>query len=164
MRILAIDPGYDRLGIAILEKNNSKEALVYSECFETERNESHPKRLALVADKISNLIKKYKPDTLAIETLFFTKNQKTALKVAEVRGIILALAASAGLEIFECGPMQVKSAVTGSGKSDKRQVETMVRKLIAVPANVNKDDELDAVAIGLTCFAMINLARKSFKM
>ena len=153
MKILAIDPGYQRLGIAVIEKNRgTKETLIYSECFETDKKLEHSERLALVANKISETIKEYNPEAVALETLFFSTNQKTAIKVAEVRGVILSEVSRTGLKTYEYNPMQVKVAVTGYGKSDKSQVMFMTKKLLRIDKEA-LDDEYDAMAIGLTCLA-----------
>lgn len=155
MKILAIDPGYERLGIAILEKlPNTKEVLIYSECFFTLKTLSHAKRLALVAEKISEMIETYDPKVLSIEKLFFSKNQKTALLVAEARGVILAEAARHSMEVFEYNPADIKIAVTGHGKSDKKHIIDMVPKLISLNKPIKYDDEYDAIAIGITFCAI----------
>jgi crossover junction endodeoxyribonuclease RuvC len=154
MIIISIDPGYERLGIAVIEKQpKQKEILLYSECFKTSAKLPHHERLTLIGNKIKEVIKKYKPEALATEKLFFSKNQKTALLVAEARGVILYSASSLGLEVFEYTPACIKIAVTGYGKSEKRQIIDMVKKLIVVPKEKNSDDEFDAIAIGLTHFA-----------
>ena len=161
MKIIAIDPGYERLGIAVLEKIKSyrgvasvNEVLLYSECFKTSAKIPHHERLTLIGNKIKEVIKKFEPETLATEKLFFSKNQKTALLVAEARGVILYSASSLGLQVFEYTPAAIKIAVTGYGRSEKRQIIDMVKKLIVVPPNKNSDDEFDAIAIGLTHFAI----------
>lgn len=154
MRILAIDPGYERLGIAILEKKNGKELLVYSNCFKTRAALPHAERLSLILTEIWRVVDEYKPERLAIETLLFNSNQKTALKVAEARGTVLAVAAKAGLKVFEYSPLQIKVAITGHGRSDKKQMIGMVKRLIAVPDTVVNDDEFDAIACGLTSLAV----------
>jgi crossover junction endodeoxyribonuclease RuvC len=155
MKILSIDPGYERLGIAVLEKSpKGKEILLYSECFKTSAKIPHHERLTLIGNKIKEVIKKYSPEALATEKLFFSKNQKTALLVAEARGVILYSASSLGLQVFEYTPASIKIAVTGYGRSEKRQIIEMVKKLITVPEGKNSDDEFDAIAIGLTHFAI----------
>lgn len=155
MKIIGIDPGYERLGIAILEKNkgDKKERLLYSSCFKTSAKISFEERLLFLGKEIERLLKLYKPEGLAIETLFFTNNQKTAMKVAEVRGMILYLAKSAELSIQEFTPLQVKVAVAGHGQGDKRQVADMVTKLVVLEKKIQHDDEYDAIAIALTGFA-----------
>jgi crossover junction endodeoxyribonuclease RuvC len=153
MKIIAIDPGYERVGIAILEKVSNKETLIYSECFKTLATKSSEERLRLIGEEISKLIKKYQPQALAIENLFFKNNAKTAMKVSEARGVMLYEAAKNNLEIMEFTPLQIKIAVTGYGKSEKEQVTTMVKKLIKIPELLKYDDEYDAIAVGLTFFA-----------
>jgi len=152
MKIISIDPGYERVGIAVLEKTNSKEAVIYSDCFKTKSELSLNERVSLIGKEIERIINEFKPEALAIEKLFFTTNQKTAMGVSEARGVIINEAQKMGLKIFEYTPLQVKIAVTGYGKSDKKAVMTMVKKLIQKPDLVS-DDETDAIAIGLTCFA-----------
>jgi crossover junction endodeoxyribonuclease RuvC len=155
MKLLSIDPGYERLGVAIIEKlSKQKEVLVFSECFKTSAKLPHHKRLTLIGDRVREVIKKYKPEVLATEKLFFSGNQKTALLVAEARGVILYAASSSGLEVFEYTPADIKIAVTGYGKSEKRQIIEMVKRLIDVEKSKNSDDEFDAIAIGLTHYAI----------
>ena len=149
MKILGIDPGYERLGIAILEKKE-KEVLVFSECFKTSTKLEFSERLFLIGKRLEEIIKKYKPDILSIETLFFTTNQKTAMRVAETRGLIIYLAKKFNLEIFEITPLQVKIATTGYGKATKDQVMKMIKMLIKIDKSKKSDDELDAIAIALT--------------
>ncbi|MFA7252395.1 MAG: crossover junction endodeoxyribonuclease RuvC [Candidatus Paceibacterota bacterium] len=156
MKIVAIDPGYERLGVAILEKvSGSRETLLFSECFKTLAIEKHEKRLNLIGAEVSKIIKKYKPGALAIETLFFETNAKTAMKVSEARGVILYEAAKNGLTVREFTPLEIKVAVTGYGKSDKRQIIDMVDRLIEIKKEIKHDDEYDAIAVGLTYFATI---------
>ena len=157
MKILGIDPGYERLGIAILEKNkgDKKEVLLHSECFKTSSKLEFNERLLILGEKIEEIIKDYKPEMLSIETLFLNTNQKTVMQVAEVRGVIIYLAQKYNLKIFEASPPQIKSSITGYGASDKEQIRKMVGLLINLPKEKNKsfDDELDAIAIALTAFA-----------
>ena len=161
MRILGIDPGYERLGVAILEKNNGdkKEKVLFSECFKTSSKLGFTERLLLIGNEVKNIIKKYEPEVLSIETLFLTTNQKTVMHVAEARGVILYEGVQAGLEIFEATPLQIKVAATGYGKADKSQIIKMVRMLVEIEKNKTSDDELDAIAIALTAFA--NLKNKN---
>ncbi len=155
MRIISIDPGYERLGLAVIEKEkNQKEVLLYSECFKTKASLPHHERLTLIGDKIKEVIKKWKPEHLATEKLFFAANQKTAMMVSEARGVILYTGSSLGLEVFEYRPNEIKIAITGYGKSEKKQIIDMVKKLIKVNSATNSDDEFDAIAIGLTHFAI----------
>ena len=154
MKILGIDPGFERIGIAIMErKEKHKDSLIYSACFKTSAKIPFHERLTTIGNEIERIIRKYKPEALAIEKLYFTTNQKTVMGVSEARGVIVYSASRNGLEIFEYTPPQIKVAVTGYGKADKRMVMSMVPKLIDMDASINSDDELDAVAIGLTCLA-----------
>jgi len=154
MRILSIDPGYERVGIAILEKDGD-EKLLFSECFTTSPNENFEDRVLMIGTELINLIEKWKPTKLAIETLFFNTNQKTAMRVAEARGVIIYQSKKMGLDIYEYTPLQIKNAITGYGRASKDQVESMVRNLIKIEKGKMYDDEMDAIAIGLTACASI---------
>lgn len=157
MRILGIDPGYERLGIAVLEKNKNgaKEEIVYSNCFKTSAKLKFEERLHLIGAEIKKIIKKYKPEVLGIETLFLNTNQKTVMRVAEARGVVIYEAMEAGLKIVEASPLQIKIATTGYGKANKEQVKKMVQILTKVENSVHSDDEIDAIAIALTAFTHI---------
>ena len=156
MRIIAIDPGYERMGVAVIEKTTGKETLIFSECFKTSPKIPHEERLSLIGQEIEMLIKKYEPTVMAIETLFFKNNQKTAMHVSEARGVMLYVASVAGLTVSEFSPMAIKIAVTGYGASEKDQVTSMVQKLIKIDHELKYDDEYDAIAVGLTYFATNN--------
>lgn len=153
MRILAIDPGYEKIGIAVLEKDSGKEILIFSECFKTSRKNSSHERLLALGKEVERVIADFKPKALAIEKLYFESNQKTAMLVSETRGIIIYLAISANLSIAEYTPLEVKVAVTSYGRSDKSQVKFMVEKLVKIDRKIREDDEYDAIALGLTYFA-----------
>src|SRR3989338_11266653 len=118
MRILGIDPGFERLGIAILErtKNNTKEVVLFSGCFKTSSKLDFAERLLLIGSEVKKVIQKYNPEVLAIETLFLNTNQKTVMHVAEARGVVIYEAIQAKLKIFEATPLQVKVATTGYGR------------------------------------------------
>jgi len=154
MRVLAIDPGYDRAGMAIMEKNSTgKENLLFSTCIETDKKLPVYQRIFSVIEEMENILKLYQPEALAIEKLFFNKNIKTAIAVAEARGAIIYLAQKYQCLIFEFSPQEIKVATTGWGNSDKAAVINMVKKLIANPPEKALDDEYDAIAIGITCLA-----------
>jgi|SRR5579872_2795054 len=158
-RILAIDPGFERVGIAVLEKEHrSKEKLLYSECFKTSAKLPYSERLFLIGQKIKDIVGEWRPGALVIEKLFFNTNQKTALMVAEARGVIIYEAGVANLSIFEYTPLQIKIAVTGYGRSEKGQVARMIPRLITITKKITSDDEFDAIAVGLTCFASERLS------
>jgi len=158
-RILSIDPGFERVGIAVIEKTFlKKDVLLYSNCFKTTPKIPLNERIRNIGDEIEKVIKDYKPETLAIEKLYFTTNQKTVMGVAEARGVIIYVATKNNLSVYEYTPPQIKVAVTGYGKASKQMVMSMVPKLINVDTNINSDDELDAIAIGLTCLACEKLS------
>ncbi|MSR71618.1 MAG: crossover junction endodeoxyribonuclease RuvC [Candidatus Taylorbacteria bacterium] len=154
MKIISIDPGYERLGIAIIEKGEKmKEVLLYSACFKTSAKLPFSARLREIGIEIERLIKEFEPVALAIETLFLSNNQKTAMRVSEVRGAIIYIAALSGLKIYEYSPLNIKIATTGYGKSTKDQIIAMIPKLIKIKKKIVHDDEYDAIAVGITCLA-----------
>ncbi|MBT7339433.1 MAG: crossover junction endodeoxyribonuclease RuvC, partial [Candidatus Jacksonbacteria bacterium] len=153
---LSIDPGYERVGIAVLEKTSAGsggEELIYSECFKTSKELPFTQRLELVGNEVERVIKQYKPEAFAIEKLFFNTNQKTATNVSEVRGALIYIALKNKLKVFEYTPLQIKVAVAGDGHGDKEQVIAMVKNLIKIEKEIKYDDEYDAIAVGLTCSA-----------
>ena len=145
MRILAIDPGYDRLGIAIIEGNPSRPTLLWSDCVIPPKGHTE-QRLARISEAVTKATKDYSPDALAIETLFFSVNKKTAFGVAEARGAILAVAGIASIPVIECSPQQVKIAVTGYGGAQKSAIANMIPQLLTLTEKKRLDDELDAIA------------------
>jgi len=155
MRVLAFDPGYERLGVAVVEKVGGKEKLLHSECVRTSATLSFPERLKQLGSAAEELIQTWTPDAVALEEVFFEKNVKTGLQVAEVRGMLTYLAAAKNLAVHQYKPSEVKIAVTGHGASDKRAVALMVGKLIVIPPGKKLDDELDAIAVGITCLASL---------
>lgn len=167
MRILGIDPGFERLGIAVLEKAAfaksygvpKKETVIFSECFKTSAKLEFSERLKLIGEEVRIIIKKYQPEVLAIETLFLNTNHKTVMRVAEARGVVVYEAARAGLKIFEASPPQIKIATTGYGKANKEQITKMVKILVEIDKTKTSDDELDAVAIALTASAHLRVTR-----
>lgn len=155
MKVLALDPGYDRLGVAVMEHRNGREFLCFSSCIETERGSELSDRLFAVGVALEALLTTHTPDVVAVETIFFNKNQKTAIGVAQARGIILYLAKLHKCRVLELGPQEVKVAVTGYGKSDKRAVFNMIHRLIPNAPKKALDDEYDAIAVGITALAQI---------
>jgi len=154
MIILGIDPGFDRMGCAVLEKSvSSKDKLIYSTCLVSNRKSSQEERLFSLGKKLEEIIKKYKPDIVAVEKLFFTKNQKTALQVAEARGMVLYLASSKKIPVHSLTPLQIKIALTGYGRAEKIQVQKMVMAILWLKKKPKYDDEIDAIAAAITCSA-----------
>jgi len=153
MRVLGVDPGYDRVGLAVMEYENGKEKLLFSMCLETNKADHLHIRLQQVGNMITKLVKEHRVDTLGIETLFFNKNVKTAMSVAEARGIIIYTALEAGCQIYEFSPQAIKIATTGYGNSDKVAMTAMVKQLVPDVPLTALDDEYDAIAVGITCLA-----------
>lgn len=153
MRVLGIDPGYDRLGVAVLERIEGHDTVVYSTCIETSKTDPLPDRIAAAGTALAAMIAEYQPTVLGIETLFFNKNVKTAIGVAQARGMVLYLARNAGCQVLELSPQEVKLAVTGYGKSDKQAVTTMVERLVHNVPECALDDEYDAIAVGVATLA-----------
>lgn len=141
---IAVDPGYDRVGIAIFKNS----ALAFSECFIPPKGEFSG-RLHAIAEHMRELIREHAPRSLALETLYFSKNQKTALKVAEARGVIILVGAEAGIPVVEYSPQAVKIGVTGSGSASKDGVIRMVERLVPLIKKKRLDDEYDAIALGI---------------
>jgi crossover junction endodeoxyribonuclease RuvC len=153
MKVLAIDPGYDRLGIAVLENSPQGEVLHHSSCFETDKKADLADRLLALGNHLEELIVLHSPTSVAIETLFFNKNITTAIGVAQARGVIMYLARKHNCTVYEFGPSEIKVATTGYGKSDKAAVIQMVKRLIKGAPESALDDEYDAIAVGVTCLA-----------
>ena len=155
MRVIAIDPGYDRIGVAVLEKNEGKESLIFSDCITTPKGVSFHDRLSILTTSFKELCDKWVPEECAIEKLFFNTNQKTAMQVSEARGALIEAAHSSGLDVSEYTPMEIKVAVAGYGGASKAQVADMVKRLIKINHLPKYDDEFDAIACGLTHFATL---------
>ncbi len=148
-RVIGIDPGFDRIGVAILEEGK----VLFSTCIETDRKAKHEERLLQIGEELGAIIKKWKPKDLAIEKLFFNQNVSTALKVSEARGVILYRAALASLSVYEYSPQAIKIAVTGYGKASKAQMGSMALRLAGLNKAPKHDDEIDAIAVGITHLA-----------
>jgi crossover junction endodeoxyribonuclease RuvC len=157
-RVLSVDPGYDRLGIAVLEGDPSRPTLVMSDCIQPEKGAPET-RLAAVSAAVTAAIREYAPDVLGIESLFFSINKKTAMGVAEARGAVLSSAGLASVPVREYTPQQVKLAVTGHGGSDKTAVSMMIPKLLSLPAKKRLDDEFDAIAVAIAALAEGRMSR-----
>lgn len=147
-RVLGVDPGFDRLGLAVIEGDPSKPTLIWSACIEPAKGPME-ERLAAVTAALQVAIEQYAPDALAIETLFFSTNRSTALTVAQARGTVLAVCGAKELRVLEFSPQQVKLAVTGYGAADKRAVALMIPRLLILPQKKRRDDELDAIAVAI---------------
>ncbi len=154
MKVIALDPGYDRLGVAVMDNGSGTDTLLFSTCLRSDKSASIPDRIADIGQQFASLLENHQPDILAIETLFFNKNSKTAIAVAETRGVLIYLATTTGCRVAEHHPQEIKVATTGYGKSDKTAVLAMVKRLVPNCPPDALDDEYDAIAIALTCLAV----------
>ncbi|WP_156040058.1 crossover junction endodeoxyribonuclease RuvC [Alicyclobacillus macrosporangiidus] len=149
IRILGIDPGLARTGYGVVDSDGSHLRAVGYGCIETPAHTPLPRRLQQVYDEVREVIARHRPDTVAVEQLFFYRNTTTAFAVGQARGVAILAAVQAGLELAEYTPMQVKQAVSGYGKADKGQVQEMVRLLLQLPARPSPDDTADALAVAI---------------
>ncbi len=153
MKVLAIDPGYGRCGMAVLERIGTKDVLIFSTCVETDAKTEFAERLHKVVSVCESLLFAHKPDHVAMEKLFFKANRTTAMKVAEVRGALINAAAATKIPVHEYSPAEIKSATAGYGKADKKQIATMLHVLVRIETHIKHDDEYDAIAVGVTHLA-----------
>ncbi|HOZ36450.1 MAG TPA: crossover junction endodeoxyribonuclease RuvC [bacterium] len=151
MLILGLDPGYARAGWGFIRQEKNILQPVAFGCLETTKQLSHPERLQKLQAELKKIIIKHRPDALAIEELFFFKNLKTALQVAESRGVILATAFDCHLPVYEFTPLQIKQAITSYGRADKNQIQQMVKLILGMKEIIQPDDAADAAAIAITC-------------
>ncbi|MCU6791542.1 MULTISPECIES: crossover junction endodeoxyribonuclease RuvC [Paenibacillus] len=149
MRIMGIDPGIAIVGFGVIDKQGSRLVPVQYGCIQTEAHTDGALRLKTVYDSMVQLIDKYKPDAVAIEKLFFNRNVTTAMTVSQARGVLILAAVQQGLEIGEYTPLQVKQAVVGYGKAEKKQVQEMVKLFLHLSAVPKPDDVADALAIAI---------------
>lgn len=149
-RVLGFDPGYGRLGFGVVDVRGSETTYVACGVLTTLPQESAANRLLEIAQDVRTLFEKYLPEELAIESLFFGKNTTTALRVAEVRGILLFLAAERGMKITEVKPVEVKLALTGYGRATKAQMQAMIARVLSLKTIPQPDDAADALAIAWT--------------
>lgn len=152
--ILACDPGYDRLGIAVLAGSVHESNLLFSTCIQTDKKTDMSLRLAQLHNELLSVVEKFNPDVIAVEKLFFsTNNKKSALAVAESRGTVLTLAGIHSIPVIEHSPQEVKIAVTGYGNASKKQVIAMTKRLVKSLSPAALDDEYDAVALAICALA-----------
>lgn len=149
--ILGIDPGTSIVGYALLQKNGSRINLIEADAIKPAGNLPQSKKLAYLCEKIRGIAAIHNPDILAIEKLFFFKNNKTVLSVSEARGAIILTAENLNLKIREHTPLQVKMAVTGYGRADKKQIRFMVKNILQLESAPSLDDITDAMAVAITC-------------
>lgn len=149
MRILGIDPGYAIVGYGVVDYSACRFSVAGCGAITTKAGEEFPKRLKSIYNDMIYVIDKYKPDALSVERLYFNTNTTTAIDVAQARGVIVLAAESCGIPINEYTPLQVKQAVTGYGKAEKRQVMEMVKNLLNLSTMPKPDDTADALALAI---------------
>lgn len=149
MRILGIDPGIAIVGFGLIESDRGGQRMLQYGAITTPKELPLAERLVQIGDDMEQLIAQLRPDAIAVEELFFTNNITTGIAVAHGRGIVLYTAQKSGVPLYEYTPMQVKMAVTGYGKAEKRQVMDMTKRLLNLKAVPKPDDAADALAIAL---------------
>ncbi len=150
MRIIGIDPGTGILGFGIIEVVKGKPQLVDGGVIRTPVKEDDAVRLLTIYEELTDIIADTKPDEMAVEKLFFAQNVTTAMTVAQARGVVLLTAMQANLKIAEYTPLQIKQALTGYGRADKKQIQEMVRVILNLKEVPKPDDCADAIAAAIT--------------
>lgn len=149
MKILGLDPGTATTGWSVIIEEKKQPKVEAFGCIETDKVKDSVARLKEIAFDLRKIIKKYQPDEAAIEDIFFFKNLKTAIKVAQARGVLILTCADKNLPVFEYTPLQVKQALTGYGRAEKRQVQIMVKNILKLKELPRPDDAADALAIAI---------------
>lgn len=149
MIILGIDPGTANTGYGLIEKSKTLKCLEYN-VIHTAPNSNPGERLRKINNELIRVIRKYKPDVLAIENVYFFKNLKTAIPVSQAKGSILLTAAKKGLPVWECTPLQAKLAITGKGRADKKDVQKELKKILKLKEVPKPDHASDALAVAIT--------------
>ena len=148
-RILGIDPGFGMVGYGVVEQKGSEWKEIVHGCIETSPKNSFVDRLAEVHKEITSLIARYKPTRMAVEEIFYFKNAKTVIEVAQARGVIILTGVENGLPIDEFTPLQVKQAMTGYGRAEKGQMQKIVAMILGIKGKIKSDDAADALAVAL---------------
>ena len=157
MRVLGIDPGFALVGFGVVEENNGRYKAIDYGVISTPKEESFSTRIAMIYKGMCDLIETYKPDAIAIEELFFFKNQKTVIPVAEARGVIVLAGIQKLGSLYEYTPLQIKQALTGNGRAEKKQIQFMVTNILGLDKVPKPDDAADAVAVAITHLQTNNL-------
>ena len=149
MRILGIDPGTGITGWGVIDKEYNRLTAVDWGCIRTPAHQLNQKRLCEIYDGISLLIREYQPDEMAIEELFYNRNSTTVISVGQARGVLVLAAAQRGIPVYEYTPLQIKQAVTGYGRAEKKQIQYMIQNLLDLDAIPKPDDAADALAVAV---------------
>ncbi|MEK7209678.1 MAG: crossover junction endodeoxyribonuclease RuvC [Patescibacteria group bacterium] len=152
MIILGIDPGTNRIGYGLIDHNSQKTRVLDYGCVDLKSDRNNPlSHLPLIQKEIVALLKKYQPEVVAVEKLFFFKNKKTVIGVSQARGVIVSSALNQGCKVKEFTPLEVKQAVSGYGRADKKAVQKMVRLVLSLDRDPQPDDAADALAVAICC-------------
>ncbi|MDO5018256.1 MAG: crossover junction endodeoxyribonuclease RuvC [Lagierella massiliensis] len=153
MRVLGIDPGIAIVGYSVLDYDNNRLKLIEYGCITTSSKSSLPDRLKFIDEEMSQIISEFRPEDMAIEELFFNKNVKTAITVAQARGVEVLSGIKNGLRVYEYTPLQVKQGIVGYGRAEKIQVQEAVKNILRLDHIPKPDDAADAIAIAIChCF------------
>lgn len=150
LKILGIDPGTGIVGFGFIEADNKTLKLIDAGVIRTPAHQATEQRLLTIYNEVDQLIKEYRPEWLSIEKLFFAKNVTTAMTVSQARGVIMLAAAQSNLQIAEYTPLQIKMAITGYGRADKKQIQEMVKIILGLDTIPKPDDAADALATAIT--------------
>jgi|SRR3989339_1215265 len=159
MRYLGIDPGTTLVGYGVLDKQNSALFLVSYGCLDLPKTKKQNERLFSIKNKMKEILEKYKPDFVSMEKIFFQKNAKTVIEVAQAQGVIIAECGNFGLSVTMFTPLEVKVATTGYGRAEKKQVQQMVKAILKMKEIPKPDDAADAIALAM-CLAQTNINLK----
>ena len=163
MRILGIDPGLATVGWGVIDVINGKSKPIAYGVILTPKDKKHPDRLVIIEEDLKSLIHKFNPDEIALEELFFNDNVKTAINVAQARGVILITCIKECGKLFEYTPLQIKQALTGYGRAEKRQIQEMTKTFLNLSKTPKPDDAADALAVALT-HSQTNRLSSNFKI
>jgi crossover junction endodeoxyribonuclease RuvC len=150
MRIIGIDPGTGILGFGIIDVEKDKSRLIDAGVIRTSAKQDDAARLQTIFDELTEIINEFKPTAMSVEKLFFAQNVTTAMTVAQARGVVLLAGRQAELAIYEYTPLQIKQALTGYGRAEKKQIQEMVRIILQLPEIPKPDDCADALAAAIT--------------
>ncbi len=150
MRILGIDPGLATIGYGVIDVENSKSKVISYGVISTPKDKTMPERLAIIESDLNTIIDKFSPDEIAIEELFFNTNITTGINVAHARGVIVLTCLKKVGKLFEYTPLQIKQALTGYGRAEKRQIQEMTKTFLCLKSIPRPDDAADALAVALT--------------
>ena len=164
MRILGIDPGYAILGWGVIEKKGSSFIPIAYGSLETDKDMSMPERLKVLYSGLMEIIAEYEPEEASVEELYFNNNAKTAIFVGQARGVALLACINSGVDLFEYTPLQIKTAMTGFGRAEKKQIQSMVKMILNLDSVPKPDDTADALAAAICHGYSGEMKKKMFKM